>query len=480
MVAYKQLPDAAQSGIRNLHATPPQRCKSKSMTAQRWWDAAMITVSVLLTLLVTVLDQPVDGSELGVVVVVASILACYFAWGRRYLNGTGSVPGLLYAGVLLLSLAVGIGFDPNFSFMQVVAFPTLWVVARSMRQAIALNMLAILPVTIGYTVFFGPAGLPGGIGVGVLSAAFSLALGSWISGVERAGEERSRLLDELLAVQDQLAAANREAGVDSERGRLAREIHDTIAQSLTGLVMVAQRAHADLERASDADDDHSSEHLVRATADVELIEAMARDALTEARGLVAAISPVRVESTLVDALVRLAQRFERETGVVVTTELDGLNGATKQSAVPSAELEVVLLRCAQEALANVRKHAQASRATVAVIRDGGRITLIVSDDGIGPVRSRMGASGSVYAPGRGDDAVEVARSVSGFGLAGMSDRLALVGGAVRLDAAQPQGSVLTVTIPIDSKPDASANTSPRDPTSTAIAAGTATEKEVPE
>lgn len=404
-----------------------------SMTAQRWWDAAMVTVSILLTIVVAFLKQPVDARELSMVAVVGVVLVAYFAWGRRSINEHGSVRGLLYAGLLLVSLAVGIGLDPNFSFMQVVIFPTLWGVSGSMRQAVTLNLLAIIPVTVGYGLYFGPEGLPSGFAVGVLSVGFSLAIGAWISGVERSGEERSRLLDELLAVQDQLAAANREAGIDSERGRLAREIHDTIAQSLTGLVMVAQRAHADLERASDAAGSSTSEHLVRATADVELIESMARDALTEARGLVAAISPVRVESTLVDALGRLTHRFERETGVVVRTDLAGLSaGGTGSSLSP--ELEVVLLRCAQEALANVRKHAQAQTATLVIAQTDGTIALIVTDDGVGPARA--------YAD---NDAPTLA---SGFGLAGMADRLELVGGTVRLDAVHPTGSTLTVTIPV--------------------------------
>ncbi|RZU66612.1 signal transduction histidine kinase [Microterricola gilva] len=397
----------------------------------------MLAVSVLLAAIMTLLDPPVSGEEWGVVGVIAVVLAAYFAWGRRTLDGTGSPAGLLYAGVLLVSLAVGIGLDPTYSFMQVIVFPTLWVISCNTRQAVLLNLLAIVPVAIGYTLFFGVEGLPSGIAVGVLSVAFSLAFGSWIASIEKAGAERARLLAELMAVQDELAAANREAGVDSERARLAREIHDTIAQSLTGLVMVAQRAHGDLERAADAAGD-ASEHLVQATADVELIESMARDALTEARGLVAAIAPVRVESTLAEALGRLAERFQRETGVVVLSDLAAL-------AAPApplrAELEVVLLRCAQEGLANVRKHARATAASVQINRGENAVILVISDDGVGPGRAASAQSGTAAAS-------------AGFGLAGMADRLALVGGSARLEAALPRGSRLTVTVPLASEPAA--------------------------
>lgn len=405
----------------------------------------MIAVSVMLTGIMTLLDPPVSGDEWAVVGVLAVVLAAYFAWGRRTLDGSGSVAGMLYAGVLLVSLAVGIGLDPTFSFMQVVVFPTLWVISRSTRQAVALNLLVIAPVAIGYTLYFGADGLPSGIAVGLLSVAFSLAFGSWIAGIEKAGAERARLLDELMAVQGELAAANREAGVDSERARLAREIHDTIAQSLTGLVMVAQRAHGDLERVTDAaGEPATSEHLVRATADVELIESMARDALTEARGLVAAISPVRVESTLAEALGRLAERFQRETGVVVRSELAALGvGASGTASAPPlrAELEVVLLRCAQEGLANVRKHARATAASVQISRGENAISLVISDDGVGPGEAATAPSGS-----------RLATAGDGFGLAGMADRLALVGGSARLEPALPRGSRLTVTVPLAPEP----------------------------
>ncbi|MET1019211.1 MAG: sensor histidine kinase [Microterricola sp.] len=420
---------------------------ARRMTAQRWWDAAMLAVSVLLAAIMTLLDPPVTGSEWGVLGVIAVVLAAYFAWGRRTLDGTGSPAGLLYAGVLLVSLAVGIGLDPTYSFMQVIVFPTLWVISCNTRQAVVLNLLAIVPVAIGYTLFFGIDGLPSGIAVGVLSVAFSLAFGSWIASIEKAGAERARLLAELMAVQDELAAANREAGVDSERARLAREIHDTIAQSLTGLVMVAQRAHGDLERAADAAGD-ASEHLVQATADVELIESMAREALTEARGLVAAIAPMRVESPLAEALGRLAERFQRETGIVVLSELAALgSGSDGTAATPPlrAELEVVLLRCAQEGLANVRKHARATAASVQISRDETSVILVISDDGVGPA----GAPNSPGGP---------ARVGHGFGLAGMADRLALVGGSARLEAALPRGSRLMVTVPLASAPVAPAAT----------------------
>jgi signal transduction histidine kinase len=247
-----------------------------------------------------------------------------------------------------------------------------------------------------------------------LSLAFSIVLGLWISSIAESGAERGRLLDELTAAQEQLAAGHRQAGVASERERLAREIHDTIAQSLTSLVMLAQRTRGELARLPG---DTSA-----AAESVELIESTARDALTDARSLVAALAPIPVgESSLADVMSRLATRFDRETGVRVTADVTA-------TAVPR-ELEVVLLRCAQEGLANVRKHAQASEARVTVERTADAVRLEVQDNGCG-----LAADSLV--------------SDRGFGLGGMRERVALVGGRLQIEGPAGAGTTLVVTIPL--------------------------------
>ena len=394
------------------------------MPEKRWWDVAMVTMALLLAIVTTLFDLPLGARQFTSLAVIALVLIAYFSWGRRHLDAEGSLAGLAYAGFLLVALGVGISLDRNFTLLQVMVFPSLWVFSRSLKQAVLLNALAIIPVTVGFTINLGPSGFLNGLGVGVLSIAFSMAIGLWITSFERAANERARLLNELLATQEQLAAVNHGAGVDSERARLAREIHDTIAQSLTGLVMVAQRAHGELEKIDGMDTDAlTARALAQARSDVALIESMARDALTEARGLVAAITPVRVESTLAEALDRLAERFARETGVRVDTDLVG-------SRPLGAELEVVLLRCAQEALANVRKHAHAAVASITVTCTEDEVVLIVTDDGIGPA----GADES--------------QARTGLGLVGMTERLALVGGTLQLTPALPRGSRLSVAIPL--------------------------------
>src|SRR5699024_269426 len=110
-----------------------------------------------------------------------------------------------------------------------------------------------------------------------------------------------------------LAEAHHASGVLAERERLAGEIHDTLAQGFTSIVMVAQTAQAELRRGRD---DAAAERLAS-------IEATARDNLEEARALVAAFAPAALsQGTLVDALERITERFAAETGVALSARFE--------------------------------------------------------------------------------------------------------------------------------------------------------------
>ncbi len=381
------------------------------MQNTRWWDAAALAVASV-TVLFTVVDPPYGLGEWGSWTTAAAFLVLYFAFARRQIGREESVPHLVSSILLAAVLAVGTSFEPSFATMQAFIYPFIWATAPSTRSAIIANVLVACAIVVGYTVRSGLPGLGTGAGVATLSLAFSLALGLWITRIAQYGEERGRLLDQLQAAQGQLAAMHRDAGVTDERARLAREIHDTIAQSLTGLVMVAQRAGNRLEPVAGA-------AAASARGDLELIEQMAREALTEARGLVASLTPVEASAGLGDALHRLASSFERETGVTVTVATD--------AAGLDRELEVVLLRCAQEALANVRKHAAARSADISVVASGDDVVLTVTDDGVGPGDAEPGERG--------------------FGLAGIRDRAALVGGSFAFGPADGGGSRLRVVVP---------------------------------
>ena len=327
------------------------------MLTARWWDLAAIVVASVIVVL-TLIDPPYGADEVGAWAAAGAFLVVYFAYGRRHVDGATVQHHLVIALLFAAVLAVGTAFEPAFAILQAFLYPFVWTTAPNLRSALVANIAIAVAIVVGYTARLGPAGILTGVGIAVLSVGGSIALGLWITRIAAYGEERARLLDELQAAQGQLAAMHREAGVTDERGRLAREIHDTIAQSLTGLVMVAQRAGNRLDGVDGVDGDTAAS--VR--GDIELMEQMGREALTEARGLVASLTPVEADAGLAEALRRLATSFERETGVAVTVTAD--------AAGLDRELEVVLLRCAQEALANVRKHAKARTATIDV--DGDR------------------------------------------------------------------------------------------------------------
>ncbi len=379
------------------------------MTGQRWWDVFFGgTVAVLATVNV-VAWAPSEAQRVGVWVILAMLTVAYLTLGRAALQ-TGRFV-LPFAIILVIGTGALVACSPNVAVVQAIAFPLLWSVISSTRIAIAANIALAFVIFLGFLLALGasPNSIVQAGMIEAISLVGSLALGLWITSISVLSHERKRLLDELTAAQDQLAALNRDAGVTSERERLAREIHDTIAQDLTGLVMLTQRTRRELAAGETAVADRQ----------LELVEDGARRALAETRALVASSAAVGMAAGgITDALARLAERFSRETAVAVRVEVGELPALER-------DIEVVLLRIAQEGLANIRKHAGASSALIELTIIEGKTTLAVRDDGAG---------------------FDPAAPTAGFGLGGMRKRLALVGGALDV-ASTPRGTTLTATLP---------------------------------
>jgi signal transduction histidine kinase len=373
------------------------------MDNPRWWHIAIAATAVVLTVMVLAADLPL-WREVGAITTLAVFVASWYVIGR--LGFENPVAGLVFTAIVVVSTGVAVGFHPFMAILQCVAYPLVWTMSTRTRNAVIANVALSIAVGIGY--WASTRSLPETAMTAGLSLAFSLALGLWITDIAERSHERQRLLDELHSTQDRLASVNREAGVASERERLAREIHDTIAQDLTGLVLLAQQARRDLAGGRGAE---AAEQLA-------MIEENARTALAETRALVAASAPVPLSAGgLAEALDRLASRFTRETGIAVT-----VSGATADL---ERDAEVVLLRCAQESLANVRKHSGARTATLTLSAREGSVRLVVTDDGHG---------------------FDPASRTDGFGLGGMRDRLALVGGALDVSSSD-SGTTLIATLP---------------------------------
>jgi signal transduction histidine kinase len=238
--------------------------------------------------------------------------------------------------------------------------------------------------------------------------------------VSEQNEERRQALTKLEAalvenagLHAQLLTQAREAGILDERARMAREIHDTIAQGLIGIVTQLEAADQARDRPADRD-----RHLDNA-------ERLARESLAEARRSVEASMPAALESaTLPDALAAVAREWSELNGipadVTVTGDVIALH----------PEIEVALLRTAQEALANVARHAGATRAGLTLSFIGDVVTLDVRDDGIGFAVPEPDGGGT-----------------SGFGLSAMRQRVSRVAGSLAIESEPGRGTALSARVP---------------------------------
>ena len=387
-----------------------------------WHMAFYLLVAITAGALVA--QRPADLADgeprlLMALAALAVLTLAYTLLGRpastRHDEHVLGASGVAYLTVLFVVTATVSLINPLGTMLLFVAFSQIWLLAPDRRSGVWQSVLLTAVVTVALLVRLRGTG-ENMLGVTfqmALGLVFSLLMGLWLRSIIDQGAERVHLLRDLQDAHDELGRTQHAAGVVAERERMAREIHDTLAQGFTSVVMLAQTASVDLERGS-------TDALARRLA---LIEATARDNLAEARALVTAFSPAPLhDSTLAQALTRLADAFRSETGLALQTDID-------EPAVTGAELasvaEVVLLRAAQEALSNVRRHAQASTVHLTLHLTATTAMLSVHDDGVG-----LGA-----------DLTE------GFGLRGMRERVNAYGGSMTLTSHDP-GTALTVTVPV--------------------------------
>lgn len=430
------------------------------MTTRRWWDVAFASSVVVLALLAWANTDFGDTARIGAIATLGAMGIFYAGFGRRAFpsgpsdtadeaaaQARAAVASLSLRAAIIIGAGVAAAFAPNMATFQAIAFPLIWALTDRYLRAVTLSGVLAVSVGIGFYIGLGSdsRALLSAVVIEAISFTFAVALGTWITRIADEGQKQRQLFQDLAAAQDELAAMHREAGTVAERERLAREIHDTIAQSLTSLVMLAQRSHRELADVPD-------QGAVAATATVDLIESTARDALTDARSLVASMARVSTEnSTLTDTIHRLGERFEKETGIQVSVSVAPFT--------LERELEVVLLRCTQEALANVRKHSRASAASVSIAPAGTEVALEVRDNGRGIADASAGSNTDVGAKSGSRSGAEFASQphsgfAAGFGIDGMRDRVGLVGGRLELTSGPSGGTLVRVTLP---------NSAPQDP-----------------
>lgn len=259
------------------------------------------------------------------------------------------------------------------------------------------------------------------VGVLVATSGKRRAFGKGASRACRTAAAQAALALENIRLLEEAKEAGERAGVLVERQRLAREIHDALAQSFAsislglGAVTPSTRSLAEEARL----------HLEQA-------EVTAREGLAEARRLVWALRPEVLEKrSLSEVLEGLAARWSRESGVEARARTEGESRSLRP------EVEVALLRVAQEALVNVRKHADASRVVLTLTYlDDAVVTLDVRDDGVGFDPELAGKGGL---PPTG---------AVGFGLVSMRERAEGLGGSLRVESKPGEGTVVTMELPI--------------------------------
>jgi signal transduction histidine kinase len=335
---------------------------------------------------------------------LAAMAPWYAVLARSVTRGAAQARTAWYVLGLAALLAVAQAVSPPSSFVLFALCPHVFILLRARWAITAVAVFNLVPVV-------RLAGHPGlAFGAAVIAAVvvvFAATFGRWINRIIEQSTERARLIAVLAAAQDDLARAERDAGVLAERQRLTAEIHDTLAQGFTSIVMLLQAADA-------------AETLDQARPYLGQASRTARENLAEARALIATLPPAALdESSLPEAVRRLAGRLAEETGITAECAVTGTVRPL------SAATEAVVLRCAQEALANVRKHAVAATVTLGLDYQPGKVLLRVRDDGTG------------FDPARG----------RGHGLASMRSRVAGTGGTLDVSSAPSVGTTVTVEVP---------------------------------
>lgn len=385
------------------------------------WDRASSALPYLFILLPAVFA--LVGEWRPEVLVLASFAGAWhwFMVTSRFARIERLVAGIVYFVVLLAAIGALVSIDSLFFVTGIGAFiqafsvlPGWWAYAGVVATA------AVLVAGRGRT----PSELIFSFLVAVLVASAAGLLNRTISAqneqrkvmiaqLEETGAKLAALAEENAGLQAQLLIRAREAGVLGERQRLAREIHDTVAQGLTAILTQLEAA------------DRVIEDVPAARSRLDTVRTMARESLNEARRSVQALRPASLgEAQLAAALRDVAAKWTQATGVPVLVSVTG-------DPLPlHAEVELTLLRVAQEALANVGKHASAGRVGLTLSYMEDVVVLDIRDDGSG---FTPGASGS--------------SDEGGFGLIAMRQRVTRLAGDFQIETAPGQGTGISATVP---------------------------------
>lgn len=319
-------------------------------------------------------------------------------------------PVLVWVGGLTVLLGVLVWLSPEGAYL---IFPMFFLYLHLLPGAGGVGAVVIattfaicaLGLHLGFSV--------GGVIGPLVGAAVALLIGLTYRALTREAAEREQLLAELIRTRHRLADTEREQGALAERARLARDLHDTVAQGLASIQM--------LLRAAERDGPGAGADYVR------LARETAADNLADTRQIIGQLTPSRLDAGLPAALHRLGDDQSRRAGVTVEV--------TAADLALSMDVQTALLRIAQGALANAVRHANATRIGVHLLAgQSGSVSLVVSDDGVG-----FDVAATQSHSSRTDS----------FGLQAMRERLHQLGGSLEVWSAPGRGTTITARLDPD-------------------------------
>ncbi|TPQ17027.1 sensor histidine kinase [Streptomyces sporangiiformans] len=376
----------------------------------RVWDWYFSVVWVATLVFVVGADFPGWPVRVVAAGLLLPLIPWYLLVGRPLLmseepdehRALGYIAGAM---ALFLPSAVLVGESRMLTFALV---PQCLEALRMRWAMIAVTVINLVPVA-GWALLWRPSGheVLFNFLFAVVTLVFSIAVGTWVIRIIEQSKERGELIAELEASRHEISRLSAAHGALAERERLSREIHDTLAQGFTSLLMLTQAVEAELDQ----------NDVAKARRHLTLMDETARQNLAEARALVAGGAPADLDgASLPDALRRLATRHDA-----------GLDVVGPVRALPAGP-EVVALRSCQEALTNARRHAGSSATvSIALAYADDTLTVSVQDDGSG---------------------FDPAAPCDGYGLAGLRARAAEVGGTALVHSAPGGGTTVTVRLPV--------------------------------
>lgn len=371
------------------------------MVDPRWRTALAVTTFLVLGLLAA-FTLGIRWGLWSQLVPELVLCAAYGGWVlafrpfRAQWSGSGRVVAVFVSGAILINLALVL-FDGWFGFLAIATFTFSFALVPWPWELAAVGATAVV-AGIAQSSSFSHASLIGWAEVAAVIVVNVVIMCGMSWG---------------LRVADR---ATQRAGVEAERSRLAREFHDTLAQGFAGIV-------TQLHAAEQAHDDGSRRRHTEAAL------TLARDGLAEARRSMQALRPVALDAArLPEAVANVARGWSERTGIPIQVRTAGHERTLRTDA------EVALLRTAQEALANIERHAHARQVELSLRYEAHGARLEIRDDGRG-----FDPEAPIGEP-RGDGS-------GGFGLVAMRERIDALAGDLVVESRPGRGTVVRAEVP---------------------------------